>query len=702
MTTYNTGNPVPSADARDRYDNSQTFDEVVNGGLTYYTNRVGNNVLSLKGMADMFNAAQVSRADEYAADKLERDTEFADDQADRAAEFQEFLDGTGWVSLGAYGAGISIVSHTQTVDYLGQPYSLKPSVPASLETPYVTTGVWATEGVNFKLVGDNSLRQDLAASGDASKGAGQVGNSIIVVETVAEMVALTNLTVGKRVRTRGYRSTGDGGANEYAIVAAGTGVVDGGRYIDVTGAQARGLFPNGIVAAKQYGALGDSVATGQDILIRAALGLLLTDSAADASGAEVRLNLAAYLVSAAIPVLGDKILSGTGGPNATKLIASAGIPSGSSILTLPGAFSIIERMGLRVPASIYNPTTGIGTPIKGIHVDNANAFGNTIRNVRINGSEIAIHVAAGFETSIKDSFIIGAGIGIQSDAWDTYVSNTIIQDCFTYGVNAVGHGLEGHGIHIVRCAILLNLISNGAPVNLINTFLDTPLTVGARFNDQRRSRLTNTYILKIGNNLNANAVGMKFENNSSDNMLIGGSNVNAGENFLSVFQFDATCINNVFAFWHTNTKTVNDRAAMRRQTMVCATGHAAQFNNIVRQNRGQVSGVLAGATAQIILTLDFDFPALTFNTLLFFGKWVSRNTSSQSAYGDMFLPIQFSDSGSALTVNKISGHANNNWAVNSVTLAGTQMIITVQNNGTLTASISVAIERSLDATGATF
>lgn len=149
MTTFNTGNAVPSADARDRFDNSQTFDEVVNGGLTYYTNRVGNNVLSLKGMTEFFNSAQ----------------------AERDAAFQVFLDGTGWSSIGAYGAGVVITSHTQTVDYLGQPYSLKPSIPASLDAPYVTTGVWATEGINFKLVGDNSLRQDLAAP----TGAGAIG-----------------------------------------------------------------------------------------------------------------------------------------------------------------------------------------------------------------------------------------------------------------------------------------------------------------------------------------------------------------------------------------------------------------------------------------------------------------------------------------------------------------------------------------------
>lgn len=164
MTTYNTGNPVPSADARDRYDNSQTLDEVVNGDSASYTTRTGKQVISLGGMNSRFNNAQEAR-----------ESEFNLSQEENQEAFQSFLDGTGWSSIGAYGAGVVITSHTQTVDYLGQPYALKPSIPASLTTPYVTTGVWATEGVKFKLVGDNSLRQDLADSADPAKGLGLTG-----------------------------------------------------------------------------------------------------------------------------------------------------------------------------------------------------------------------------------------------------------------------------------------------------------------------------------------------------------------------------------------------------------------------------------------------------------------------------------------------------------------------------------------------
>lgn len=74
-------------------------------------------------------------------------------------------------------------------------------------------------------------------------------------DNVADMVASTAITIGQKVRTVGYYAPGDGGGNDYEIVAAGTGTDDGGSYIDLTGisGQARGLFPSGIYAA-QFGA----------------------------------------------------------------------------------------------------------------------------------------------------------------------------------------------------------------------------------------------------------------------------------------------------------------------------------------------------------------------------------------------------------------------------------------------------------------
>lgn len=172
MTTYNTKNPVPSADARDRYDNSQVFDELMNGTAPSTPDRLGVLRQSWAGMEQAF----------------------AGSEADRAAAFQAFLDASGWSTLGDYAAGISIISHTQTVDYEGQPYQLKPSVPASIDAPYITTGDWATEGVNFKLVGDNSLRQDLAAS-DGAKLSGFKSPIALAVQTNLDEVGRRSVSV---------------------------------------------------------------------------------------------------------------------------------------------------------------------------------------------------------------------------------------------------------------------------------------------------------------------------------------------------------------------------------------------------------------------------------------------------------------------------------------------------------------------------
>jgi hypothetical protein len=84
----------------------------------------------------------------------------------------------------------------------------------------------------------------------------------VAFDSVADMQAATFLRVGDRVRTLGYYTPGDGGGNDYKIVAAGTGTDDGGGYIDLTGisGQAKGLFVNSVVNVKQFGAKGDGVA----------------------------------------------------------------------------------------------------------------------------------------------------------------------------------------------------------------------------------------------------------------------------------------------------------------------------------------------------------------------------------------------------------------------------------------------------------
>ena len=90
-------------------------------------------------------------------------------------------------------------------------------------------------------------------------------------DTVASMAADTNLIIGQTVRTLGYTAKGDGGANTYRIVAAGTGVDDGKTFIDLPGTslQAQGLFVDGTVRDAQGGITSKNIDFGGSVRIKA-------------------------------------------------------------------------------------------------------------------------------------------------------------------------------------------------------------------------------------------------------------------------------------------------------------------------------------------------------------------------------------------------------------------------------------------------
>lgn len=153
MNFYNTGNPVPSNDPRDLDDNAKNLDLALNSVEPSFVDRNGVLRKTINGYGDAFSA---------------------------------FLSLQGWSTLGVYSAGISIISHSQVVEYQGQPYALKASVPASISSPYITTGNWTTESANFKLVGDNSLRQELGAP----DGASLVNGAVVSVKDAAALRSL--------------------------------------------------------------------------------------------------------------------------------------------------------------------------------------------------------------------------------------------------------------------------------------------------------------------------------------------------------------------------------------------------------------------------------------------------------------------------------------------------------------------------------
>lgn len=137
-----------------------------------------------------------------------------------------------------------------------------PKVVPAGSTPATTGGVGAGAWVDRT---DVTLRSDL--------------NVVVkVFESVADMIADASLVVGQKCRTLGYYAVGDGGANDYEIVAAATGTDDGGSYIDLSGSgyQAMGLFVDGVVNVKQFGAVGDGI-TDDTSAIQASINLLSSD-----------------------------------------------------------------------------------------------------------------------------------------------------------------------------------------------------------------------------------------------------------------------------------------------------------------------------------------------------------------------------------------------------------------------------------------
>lgn len=115
-------------------------------------------------------------------------------------------------------------------------------------------------------------------------------------DVVADMVASLELNIGDIVETAGYLSKGDGGQNQYEIVAAATGTDDGGLFIDLDTLQAKGLFPGAVRNVKQFGAKGDSVAD-DTTAIQAALDAVPADG-----GQVVFPNATRYLVSATLDI----------------------------------------------------------------------------------------------------------------------------------------------------------------------------------------------------------------------------------------------------------------------------------------------------------------------------------------------------------------------------------------------------------------
>lgn len=101
--------------------------------------------------------------------------------------------------------------------------------------------------------------------GNLSSGSGSLYDSVRYFNTVADMVAATDLAVGQAAMTLGYYAVNDGGGAKYTIVAAATGTADGGSYIDITGSsvQAKLVKTSSILRTKKFGVYADGTHNDQ-------------------------------------------------------------------------------------------------------------------------------------------------------------------------------------------------------------------------------------------------------------------------------------------------------------------------------------------------------------------------------------------------------------------------------------------------------
>lgn len=221
MTTYNTGNPVPSADARDRYDNSQVFDEYVTGSAESALDRLGVQRRTWRGLENAFD---------------------------------EFLTGTAFELpplVYVDGTPLQVDRATQLIQRGGLLYSVK--LPSSF--PVTLSGTWTTDEPLLTVRNDQSLRQQLADSADPLKGAALVGRNALIINHVTELRATPGRFNGDRAMLLNYNAGDKKGRGRYLTWVPGSPASDDGgmRFAATGGVWFSDLNEDGRVCSEFYG-----------------------------------------------------------------------------------------------------------------------------------------------------------------------------------------------------------------------------------------------------------------------------------------------------------------------------------------------------------------------------------------------------------------------------------------------------------------
>lgn len=184
---YNTGNPVPSTDARDFMDNVQNTDVAANTQELTWTDRLGVARKTFAGMEKDFT-------DFLAASGFE-------------PEVLEYVDGS----------PLTVLRPTQLIERSAAPgilYAIK--LPSAF--PVTLSGIWTTDEAELVIRVDDSLRPELASS----SGSAQIGH----------LGRTVRAKLDEAVSVKDFGAIGDGVTDDTAaVVAARDSAVSAGRVL---------------------------------------------------------------------------------------------------------------------------------------------------------------------------------------------------------------------------------------------------------------------------------------------------------------------------------------------------------------------------------------------------------------------------------------------------------------------------------------
>ncbi len=210
MTTFNTGNPVPSTDSRDLSDNAETIDNLVNSTSDSTPTRLGKSIITVKGLENQYVFTAING--------------------------------------GIWAAGQIFTAFNQYMVFSGTAY--KPKNTTTL--PYV---VGATPDNSFvEVVGNSSTAQIINDLSQAYE-----------VKTVDELRLLSGMPDGKVVEWNDYYSTRSGGGNS-GVVKTGAHTDDGGSIFTLAdGKYVEANQDGNRVEVTKFGAIPDDTT---DVILR--------------------------------------------------------------------------------------------------------------------------------------------------------------------------------------------------------------------------------------------------------------------------------------------------------------------------------------------------------------------------------------------------------------------------------------------------